>query len=97
MPLNVSRGPITIVEGVWPDDLDDTQPPPCSESVQPALHSYQDLARYLNTTEGWVRRNARRTYTSDPIPSVRLGKNVLFAVRSKEFLAWLKRRGGRTQ
>lgn len=97
MPLNLTRGPITIVNGIWPDDLDEPQPSPCSESVQPSLHTYKDLARHLNTTEGWVRRNARRTYTSDPIPSVRLGKNVLFDVQSREFLAWLKRRGGRTQ
>jgi hypothetical protein len=96
MPLNLTRGPIVQVDYVWSDDLDESTSP-CSESVQPTFHTYKDLARYLNTTEGWVRRNARRTYTSDPIPSVRFGKNVLFDVQSKEFLSWLKRRGGRTQ
>ncbi|HEX6803357.1 MAG TPA: hypothetical protein VF133_06720 [Terriglobales bacterium] len=97
MPLNLTRGPIVQVNYIWSDDLDQAAPAPCAESVQPSFYTYKDLARYLNTTEGWVRRNARRTYTSDPIPSIRLGKNVLFDVQSKEFLAWLKRRGGRTQ
>jgi hypothetical protein len=91
-----TRGPITTVTGVLSPNFDESSSP-CSESVPPALYTYEDLARYLNTTEGWVKRNARRTYTNDPIPSVRLGKNVLFEVRSKAFLAWLRRRGGTTQ
>lgn len=96
MPLNLTRGPITIISGVWTDD-DETESSPCSDPVEPVLYTYKELASYLNTTEGWVRRNARRTYTSDPIPSIRLGKNVLFDVQSREFSAWLKRRGGRNQ
>jgi hypothetical protein len=57
------------------------------------LLSYRDLAERLGTSEGWVRRNARRTYTRDPIPAKRLGKNVKFDPQSEEFKAWLKRRG----
>jgi hypothetical protein len=64
---------------------------------QKSLLNYADLAQFLNTSVAWVRRNARRTYTSDPIPALRLGRNVLFDINSKEFLAWLKRRAGRAQ
>jgi len=54
------------------------------------LLDYATLAARLGTSEGWVRRNARRTYTRDPIPSVRLGKNVRFDWAKVE--QWLKRR-----
>ena len=86
----ISRGPIVSVryEGFnWNE-------PTASDPIerQKSLLNYADLARFLNTSEAWVKRNARRTYTSDPIPAVRLGKNVLFDINSKDFIAWMKRR-----
>lgn len=63
-----------------------------SSAVRQALLTYSQLAQLLNTSEGWVRRNARRTYTRDPIPTVRLGKNVLFDPGSEAFRGWLERR-----
>jgi predicted DNA-binding transcriptional regulator AlpA len=60
------------------------------EPSRDGLLNYATLAARLGTSEGWVRRNARRTYTRDPIPSVRLGKNVRFDWAKVE--QWLKRR-----
>jgi hypothetical protein len=60
------------------------------EPSRQGLLDYATLAARLAMTEGWVRRNARRTYTRDPIPSVRLGKNVRFDWSRVE--QWLKRR-----
>jgi predicted DNA-binding transcriptional regulator AlpA len=60
------------------------------EASRKGLLNYATLAARLGTSEGWVRRNARRTYTRDPIPSVRLGKNVRFDWTKVE--QWLKRR-----
>lgn len=64
---------------------------------QKSLLNYADLAQFLNTSVAWVKRNARRTYTSDPIPAIRLGRNVLFDINSREFVAWLKRHAGKAQ
>jgi excisionase family DNA binding protein len=66
-------------------------PPPIHDPAQEGLLTYSQLAERLGTSEGWVRRNARRSYTSNPIPSVRLGKNVLFDWSKVQI--WLKRRG----
>lgn len=54
------------------------------------LLDYATLADRLGTSEGWVRRNARRTYTKDPIPTVRLGKFVRFDWEKVQ--TWMKRR-----
>lgn len=57
------------------------------------LLTYSELAAKLNTSQAWVRRNSRRTYTSNPIPSVRQGKMVRFDWAQVE--AWIAKRGKR--
>jgi hypothetical protein len=86
----ISRGPIVSARSSALHWNEPEAPSPVEP--QKSLLNYSDLARFLNTREPWVKRNARRTYTSDPIPALRLGKNVLFDINSKDFIAWMKRR-----
>jgi predicted DNA-binding transcriptional regulator AlpA len=53
---------------------------------------FRGLAARLGTSEQWVRRNVRRTYTRDPIPHLRLGRIIRFAWESPEMQAWIERR-----
>jgi hypothetical protein len=39
---------------------------------------FRGLAARLGTSEQWVRRNVRRTYTRDPIPHLRFGRLIRF-------------------
>jgi hypothetical protein len=56
------------------------------------LIEFAELAKRLHSTEGWVRKNVLRSYTSDPIPRLKLGKRVVFRWGSAELEAWLHRR-----
>jgi predicted DNA-binding transcriptional regulator AlpA len=53
---------------------------------------FRGLAAKLGTTEQWVRRNVRRTYTRDPIPHLRFGRMIRFVWDSQEMQAWIERR-----
>jgi hypothetical protein len=50
------------------------------------------LAAKLGTSEQWVRRNVRRTYTRDPIPHLRFGRWIRFVWDSPEMQDWIERR-----
>ena len=60
------------------------------------LLDFAGLAARLDISEQWVRRNVRRTYTRDPIPHLRLGRNVRFRWDS-EMQAWIERRRATTE
>jgi hypothetical protein len=53
---------------------------------------FAGLATKLGTTEQWVRRNVRRTYTRDPIPHLRFGRMIRFVWDSPEMRAWIEGR-----
>jgi predicted DNA-binding transcriptional regulator AlpA len=53
---------------------------------------FSGLAAKLGTSEQWVRRNVRRTYTRDPIPHLRLGRIIRFVWDSPEMREWIERR-----
>lgn len=61
--------------------------PPC-DSV---FLDFSSLAAKLGTTEQWVRRNIRRTYTRDPVPHLRFGRIIRFVWDSPEMQAWIER------
>jgi hypothetical protein len=52
---------------------------------------FYGLAAKLGTSEQWVRRNVRRTYTRDPIPHLRFGRMIRFVWDSQEMQAWIER------
>lgn len=58
---------------------------------------FRGLAAKLGTTEQWVRRNVRRTYTRDPIPHLRFGRIIRFDWDSAEMREWLERRKATTE
>jgi len=53
---------------------------------------FRGLAEKLGTSEQWVRRMVRNTYTRDPIPHFRFGRSIKFDWDSPEMQAWLERR-----
>jgi hypothetical protein len=53
---------------------------------------FRGLAAKLGTSEQWVRRNVRRTYTRDPIPHLRFGRMIRFIWDSPEMQEWIERR-----
>jgi predicted DNA-binding transcriptional regulator AlpA len=53
---------------------------------------FRGLATKLGTSEQWVRRNVRRTYTRDPIPHLRFGRWIRFVWDSPEMQEWIERR-----
>lgn len=53
---------------------------------------FHGLAMKLGTTDQWVRRNVRRTYTRDPIPHLRFGRMIRFVWDSQEMQEWIERR-----
>jgi predicted DNA-binding transcriptional regulator AlpA len=53
---------------------------------------FRGLAAKLGTSEQWVRRNVRRTYTRDPIPHLRFGRIIRFVWDSPEMQEWIERR-----
>lgn len=57
-----------------------------------AFLDFRGLAARLGTTEQWVRRNVRRTYTRDPIPHLRFGRIIRFVWDSLEMQEWIERR-----
>jgi len=63
-----------------------------SLSAGSAFLDFRALAARLGTTEQWVRRNVRRTYTRDPIPHLRFGRIIRFVWDSPEIRAWIERR-----
>ena len=69
----------------------DVAPPPV-----PVFLDFRGLAAKLGTTEEWVRRNVRRTYTRDPIPHLRFGRSIKFDWDSVEMQEWLERRKATT-
>ena len=58
---------------------------------EPAFLDFRGLAVKLGTSEQWVRRNIRRTYTRDPIPHLRFGRIIRFVWESPEMQAWIER------
>jgi predicted DNA-binding transcriptional regulator AlpA len=52
---------------------------------------FRRLAAKLGTSEQWVRRNVRRTYTRDPIPHLRFGRLIRFVWDSQEMSEWIER------
>jgi len=56
-----------------------------------AFLDFHELAAKLGTTEQWVRRNVRRTYTRDPIPHLRFGRIIRFVWDSREMQEWIER------
>jgi hypothetical protein len=68
----------------------------CREA-SPALSAsdfldFRGLAARLGTSEQWVGRNVRRTYTRDPIPHLRFGRMIRFVWDSPEMQEWIERR-----
>ena len=57
---------------------------------------FRGLAAKLGTSEQWVRRNVRRTYTRDPIPHLRFGRMIRFVWDSPEMQEWIERRKATT-
>jgi hypothetical protein len=57
----------------------------------PAFLDFSGLAAKLVTTEQWVRRNVRPTYTRDPIPHLRFGRIIRFVWDSVEMQQWIER------
>ena len=57
---------------------------------------FRGLAAKLGTSEQWVRRNVRRTYTRDPIPRLRFGRLIRFVWGSREMQEWIERRKATT-
>jgi predicted DNA-binding transcriptional regulator AlpA len=53
---------------------------------------FRGLAAKLGTSEQWVRRNVRQTYTRDPIPHLRFGRMIRFVWDSQEMQEWIERR-----
>jgi hypothetical protein len=58
---------------------------------------FRGLAAKLGTSEQWVRRNVRRTYTRDPIPHLRFGRWIRFVWDSPEMQGWIERRKTTTE
>lgn len=56
----------------------------------------EQLAERLNVSQTWVKKNSQRSYTSDPIPSFRLGRFVRYAWGSPNLTHWLERRIGQS-
>jgi|HubBroStandDraft_6_1064221.scaffolds.fasta_scaffold90981_3 hypothetical protein len=52
---------------------------------------FRGLAAKLGTSEQWVRRNVRRTYTRDPIPHLRFGRWIRFVWDSQDMSEWIER------
>jgi len=52
---------------------------------------FRGFAAKLGTSEQWVRRNVRRTYTHDPIPHLRFGRIIRFVWDSAEMREWVER------
>jgi hypothetical protein len=61
-------------------------------SVDSDFLDFAGLAARLATTEQWVRRNVRRTYTRDPIPHLRFGRMIRFVWDSLDMQEWIDRR-----
>ena len=61
-------------------------------SVDSDFLDFHSLAAKLGTSEQWVRRNVRRTYTRDPIPHLRFGRIIRFVWDSPEMQEWIERR-----
>jgi hypothetical protein len=57
---------------------------------------FRGLAAKLGTSDQWVRRNVRRTYTRDPIPHLRFGRMIRFVWDSPEMQEWIDRRKAMT-
>jgi hypothetical protein len=57
-----------------------------------AFLDFRGLAARLGTSEQWVRRNVRRTYTRDPIPHLRFGRIIRFVWDSPDMHEWIERR-----
>ena len=51
-----------------------------------------ELAARLKVRKSWVVEQTKPSRTSDPIPTMRLGKHNRYAWGSKAFTAWLSRR-----
>jgi hypothetical protein len=65
---------------------------PFPDSIGSAFLDFRDLSQKLGTSEQWVRRNVRSTYTRDPIPHLRFGRTIRFDWNSPALQAWLERR-----
>lgn len=81
---------VGVVEST-PDCGGVSVPPPPS-----AFLDFRGLAARLGTSEQWVRRNVRRTYTRDPIPHLRFGRIIRFVWDSPEMQEWIERRKATT-
>lgn len=57
----------------------------------------EELARRLGVTQSWVENSSQRWYTSDPIPTLKLGRTVRYRWGSPEMEAWLERRAGKRE
>ena len=63
-----------------------------SAAAESDFLDFSGLAAKLGTSDQWVRRNVRRTYTRDPIPHLRFGRSIKFDWDSVEMQAWIERR-----
>jgi hypothetical protein len=72
--------------------LDERAVPEEKTSTMSAFLDFRDLSQKLGTSEQWVRRNVRPTYTRDPIPHLRFGRTIRFDWNSPALHAWLARR-----
>lgn len=73
----------TLAEGPSPEN---------NSSVVSTFLDFRDISQKLGTSEQWVRRNVRSTYTRDPIPHLRFGRTIRFDWNSPALQAWLERR-----
>ena len=95
MLLNLTRGPITIVNGAWPDDNDDSA---ADQAEQVTLRARQDCADCLLDVNGaaellgvsakWVYVNYK-TLPHIPIGS---GERPRLRFRRNALLNWIDRR-----
>ena len=52
----------------------------------------EELALRLKVNKSWVVEQTKPSRTSDPIPTIRLGKHRRYGWNSKALMAWLNRR-----
>jgi hypothetical protein len=62
------------------------------EQPQIEILTADEFAARLKVLTSWVREMSKRSRTSDPIPTMKLGKHNRYVWGSKQMIAWLNRR-----
>jgi hypothetical protein len=63
-----------------------------TEQTQTEILTAHEFAARLKVLPSWVREMSKRSRTSDPIPTMKLGKHNRYVWGSKQMIAWLNRR-----